>query len=114
MSVKLNTRQVGDVKVIDVSGRVTLGEGSSAIREALRDLTTKNHKNILLNLSQVSYIDSTGIGELVAGFTTAANAGGTVKLLGLSKHVKDVLLVSKLYTVFEVFEDEAQALNSFA
>src|SRR5438874_2396064 len=114
MSVKLNTRQVGDVKVIDVSGRVTLGEGSSAIREALRDLTTKNHKNILLNLSQVSYIDSTGIGELVAGFTTAANAGGTVKLLGLSKHVKDVLLVSKLYTVFEVFEDEAQALSSFA
>jgi anti-sigma B factor antagonist len=114
MSVKLHTRNVGDVTVIDVSGRVTLGEGSSAIREALRDQTAKGDKKILLNLSQVSYIDSTGIGELVAGFTTAANGGGTVKLLGLTKHVKDVLLVSKLYTVFEVFEDEAQAVQSFA
>jgi len=78
MSVKLNTRQVGDVTVIDVSGRVTLGEGSSAVRDAMRDLTTKGNKKILLNLSEVSYIDSTGIGELVAGFTSAAEAGGTV------------------------------------
>lgn len=114
MSVKLNTREVGDVTVVDVSGRVTLGEGSSAIREAMRDLTTKGHKKILLNLSQVSYIDSTGIGQLVAGFTSAADAGGTVKLLGLTKHVKDVLQISKLYTVFEAFDDEADALRSFA
>ncbi len=114
MSVKLNNRQVGDVTVIDVSGRVTIGEGSSAIREAMRDLTTKGHKKIVLNLSDVSYIDSTGIGELVAGFTSAANAGGTVKLLGLTKHVKDVLQISKLYTVFEAFDDEASAINSFA
>ncbi len=113
MSVKLNTRQVGDVTVVDVSGRVTLGEGSSAIREVLRDLTTKGHKKILLNLSQVSYIDSTGIGELVAGFTTAADAGGTVKLLGLTKHVKDVLQISRLYTVFEAHDDEAEAVASF-
>src|SRR5579863_202516 len=114
MSVKLNTRQAGDVTVIDISGRVTLGEGSSAIREALRDLTVKGNKKILLNLSDVSYIDSTGIGELVAGFTTAANAGGTVKLLGLTKHVKDVLQISKLYTVFEAHDDEAAAVRSFA
>lgn len=114
MSVKLNTRQVGDVTVMDVAGRITLGEGSSAIREAMRDLTTKGHKKILLNLSEVSYIDSTGIGQLVAGFTTAADAGGTVKLLGLNKRVKDVLLVSKLYTVFEAHDDEAEAVRSFA
>src|SRR5579863_3092153 len=114
MSVKLSTRQSGDVTVVDVSGRVTLGEGSSAIRETLRDLTTKGHKKILLNMSEVSYIDSTGIGELVAGFTSAANGGGTVKLLGLTRHVKDVLLVSRLYTVFEAHDDEAHAVRSFA
>jgi anti-sigma B factor antagonist len=114
MSVKLNTRQVGDVTVVDVSGRITLGEGPSAIREELRDLTSKGNKKILLNLSEVAYIDSTGIGELVAGFTTVANDGGTVKLLGLTKRVKDVLLITKLYTIFEVFEDEAEAARSFA
>jgi anti-sigma B factor antagonist len=114
MSVKLNTRQVGDVTVIDVSGRVTLGEGSSAIRETLRDLTNKGNKKILLNMSDVSYIDSTGIGELVAGFTSAANSGGTVKLLGLTRHVKDVLQITRLYTVFEPYDDEAQAVESFA
>jgi len=114
MSVKLSTRQSGDVTVVDVSGRVTLGEGSSAIRETLRDLTTNGHKKILLNMSEVSYIDSTGIGELVAGFTSAANGGGTVKLLGLTRHVKDVLQISKLYTVFEAFDDEAEAVRSFA
>jgi anti-sigma B factor antagonist len=114
MSVKLNTRQAGDVTVIDVSGRVVLGEGSSAIRDAMRDQTDKGNKKILLNMSDVSYIDSTGIGELVAGFTSATNAGGTVKLLGLTKHVKDVLLISKLYTVFEAHEDEAEAVRSFA
>jgi anti-sigma B factor antagonist len=114
MSVKLNTRQVGDVTVIDVSGRVTLGEGSSILRETMRDLTTKGNKKILLNLSDVSYIDSTGIGELVAGFTSAANAAGTVKLLGLTKHVKDVLQITRLYTVFEPHEDEAEAVRSFA
>jgi anti-sigma B factor antagonist len=114
MSVKLNSRQIGDVTVIDVAGRITLGEGTSAIREAMRDLTAKGNKKILLNLSEVAYIDSTGIGELVAGFTSVANEGGTVKLLGLTKRVKDVLLVTKLYTIFEVFEDEAEALRSFA
>src|SRR5580698_210060 len=113
MSVKLNTRQVGDVTVVDISGRVTLGEGTSAIRDTLRDLTAKGNKKLLLNLSDVSYIDSTGIGELVAGFTSAADAGGTVKLLGLTKHVKDVLQITRLYTVFEPHEDEAEAVLSF-
>ena len=113
MSVKLNTRQVGDVTVIDVSGRITLGEGSSALRDVLRDLTAKGNKKILLNLGDVSYIDSSGIGELVSGFTTVTNAGGNLKLLSLTKRVKDLLQITKLYTVFDVHEDEAHAVRSF-
>jgi anti-sigma B factor antagonist len=114
MSVKLNTRQVGDVTVIDISGRITLGEGSSALRDILRDLTAKGNHKILLNLSDVSYIDSSGIGELVSGFTSVSNAGGTLKLLGLTKRVKDLLQITKLYTVFDVHEEEAHAIKSFA
>jgi len=113
VSVKLNNRQVGDVTVVDVAGRITLGEGSSALREALRDLVSKDHKKILLNLGEVSYIDSSGIGELVSGFTTVTNAGGQLKLLGLNKRVKDLLQITKLYTVFDVHEDEAGAVRSF-
>ena len=113
MSAKLNTRQVGDVSVVDVSGRITLGEGSSALRDCLRDLMAQNNKKILLNLSEVSYIDSSGIGELVSGFTTVANSGGTLKLLGLTKRVKDLLQITKLYTVFAVHEEEAHAIRAF-
>jgi anti-sigma B factor antagonist len=113
MSVKLNTRQVGDVTVVDVSGRITLGEGSSQLRDELRDLTAKGNKKILLNLSDVTYIDSSGIGELVSGFTTVTNQGGTLKLLGLTKRVKDLLQITKLYTVFDVHEEEAHAVRSF-
>jgi len=113
VSVKLNNRQVGDVTVVDVAGRITLGEGSSALREALRDLVSKDHKKILLNLGEVTYIDSSGIGELVSGFTTVTNAGGQLKLLGLNKRVKDLLQITKLYTVFDVHEDEAGAVRSF-
>jgi len=113
MSVKLNTRKVGDVTVVDVSGRITLGEGSSALRDSLRELITQGEKKILLNLSEVSYIDSSGIGELVSGFTSVANAGGTLKLLGLTKRVKDLLQITKLYTVFDVHEEEAHAIRSF-
>ena len=114
MSVKLNTRQVGNVTVIDVAGRITLGEGSSALRDAVRDMVSKNQKKILLNLGDVSYIDSSGIGELVSGFTTVTNGGGNLKLLNLNKRVKDLLQITKLYTVFEVHEDEAAAIRSFA
>jgi anti-sigma B factor antagonist len=113
VSVKLNTRQVGDVSVVDVAGRITLGEGSSALRDTLRDLIAKNHKKILLNLGEVSYIDSSGIGELVSGFTSVTNSGGSLKLLSLSKRVKDLLQITKLYTVFDVHEDEAHAVRSF-
>ncbi len=114
MSVKLNSRKVGDVTVVDVSGKITLGEGSSALRDILRDLTAQGARKVLLNLSEVSYIDSSGIGELVSGFTSVANAGGTLKLLGLTKRVKDLLQITKLYTVFDVHEEEAHAIRSFA
>lgn len=114
MSVKLTTRQVGDVTVIDSVGRITLGEGSSSFRDTIRDLATKGNKKLLLNLAEVTYIDSSGIGELVSGFTTVTNAGGQLKLLHLNKRVKDLLQITKLYTVFEVFDDEAQAVRSFA
>jgi anti-sigma B factor antagonist len=113
VSVKLNTRQVGDVSVVDVAGRITLGEGSSALRDALRDMINKNQKKILLNLGEVNYIDSSGIGELVSGFTTVTNSGGQLKLLNLNKRVKDLLQITKLYTVFDVHEDEAGAIRSF-
>lgn len=114
MSVKLNTRQVGNVSVVDVAGRITLGEGSAALREALRDMVAKNQTKILLNLADVTYIDSSGIGELVSGYTTVTNTGGQLKLLNLNKRVKDLLQITKLYTVFEVKEDEAEAIRSFS
>jgi len=113
VSVKLSTRQVGDVSVVDVAGRITLGEGSSALRDTLRDMINKNQKKILLNLGEVNYIDSSGIGELVSGFTTVTNSGGQLKLLNLNKRVKDLLQITKLYTVFDVHEDEAGAVRSF-
>ena len=113
MSVKMTTRQVGDVTVIDAAGRITLGEGASSFRDTVRELSAKGDKKILLNLSDVSYIDSSGIGEMVSGFTTVTNHGGQLKLLGLSKRVKDLLQITKLYTVFEVFDDEAAAVRSF-
>jgi anti-sigma B factor antagonist len=114
VSVKLTTRQVGDVTVIDAAGRITLGEGASAFRDMIRDLAAKGDRKLLLNLSEVSYIDSSGIGELVSGFTTVTNHGGSLKLVGLSKRVKDLLQITKLYTVFEVFDDEADAIRSFS
>lgn len=113
MSVKLSIRQVGDVTVIDATGRITLGEGASTFRDTVRDLASKGDRKILLNLSDVTYIDSSGIGELVSGFTTVTNHGGVLKLLGLSKRVKDLLQITKLYTVFEVFDDESTAIRSF-
>lgn len=114
MSVKLTNRKVGDVTVIDAVGRITLGEGASTFRDAVRGLAASGDKKILLNLAQVSYIDSSGIGELVSAFTTVTNQGGQLKLLHLTKRIQDLLQITKLYTVFEVFDDEAHAVRSFA
>jgi anti-sigma B factor antagonist len=109
----LNTRQIGDVNVVDVAGRITLGEGSSALRDSVREMVGKGQKKILLNLGEVSYIDSSGIGELVSAFTTVTNAGGQLKLLNLTKRVKDLLQITKLYTVFDVHDSEVSAVRSF-
>src|SRR3981081_4143038 len=110
----MTTRQVGDVSVMDAVGRITLGEGSSTFREMLRELVAKGQKKILLNLADVSYIDSSGIGELVSGFTTVTNQGGELKLLNLTKRVQDLSQITNLHTEFEVHDDEASAVRSFA
>ncbi len=113
MTFKSSTRQTSGVTIVDLSGRITLGESSSALRETVRDLLNKGQKKILLNLGDVSYIDSSGIGELVSGFTTVRNHGGDLKLLNLTKKVHDLLQITKLYTVFDVHSDEAAAIGSF-
>jgi len=113
VSAKMTIRQVGDVTMIDAAGRITLGEGSSTFRDTIKDLVGKGQKNIVVNLADISYIDSSGIGEMVSGFTTVTNAGGQLKLLKLTKRIQDLLQITKLYTVFEVFDDEAAALASF-
>ena len=107
------THKVNDVAVLDLSGRITLGEGSVQLRDAVRDLLSKGSKQILLNLGDVTYIDSSGIGELVSAFTTVKNSGGELKLLNLTKKVHDLLQITKLYTVFDVKDDEATAISSF-
>jgi anti-sigma B factor antagonist len=112
--VKLTTRKVGDVTVIDAVGRITLGEGASSFRDTIRELVSGGDKKLLLNLAEVTYIDSSGIGELVSGFTTVANQGGQLKLLQLTKRIQDLLQITKLYTVFEVFEDEAAGVRSYS
>ncbi|MEN6604317.1 MAG: STAS domain-containing protein [Bryobacteraceae bacterium] len=114
MSAKLSVRKVGDVCVLDMAGRLTLGEGSSTIRDSVRDLVTQGNKKLILNLGEVTYIDSSGIGELVCAYTTVANQGGQLKLLNLTKRVQDLLQITKLFTVFDVFEHEEYAILSFA
>ena len=114
MSVKITTRQVDGVTVLDLSGRITLGEGSVQLRDSVRDLLSKGQKLILLNLGNITYIDSSGIGELVSAFTTVKNQGGELKLLNLTRKVHDLLQITKLYTVFDVKDDEASAIGSFA
>ena len=111
--MKATTRQVDSISVVDLSGRITLGEGCSQLRELIRDLLAKGHKSILLNLGEVTYIDSSGIGELVSGFTAVSNQGGQLKLLNLTKKVQDLLQITKLLTVFDVHDYEAKAIASF-
>jgi anti-sigma B factor antagonist len=113
VNIKLTTREVGDVTVIDVVGRVTLGEGSSALGDTLRSLASKGSKKILLNFTEVSYIDSSAIGELISGYSALSKVSGQLKLMGLSKRVKDLLLITKNYTIFDMHDDEAAALRSF-
>ena len=113
MTMKSTNRQVNGVTVVDMSGRITLGEGSVILRETVKDLLAKGHKKILLNLGDVSYIDSSGIGELVSAYTSVRNQGGELKLLKLTKKVHDLLQITKLYTVFDIKDDEATAVQAF-
>ena len=113
MSMKASVRQVEGVIVVDLSGRIKLGEGSSVLRETVKDLLSKGHKKILLNLGDISYIDSSGIGELVSAFTSVRNQGGELKLLNLTRKVHDLLQITKLYTVFDVKDDETAAIRAF-
>jgi anti-sigma B factor antagonist len=114
MSLKSGSRQVDGVTILDLSGRITLGEGSVVLRDTIRELLGKGEKKILLNLGDVTYIDSSGIGELVSAYTAVRKEGGELKLLNLTKKVHDLLQITKLYTVFDVKDDEAAAIAAYA
>ena len=109
----IKERPAGDVTILDLSGKITIGEGSVQLREAVRNLLDQNKKKILLNLGDVSYVDSSGIGELVSSYTTTNNAGGQLKLLNLTKKIKDLLMITKLLTVFQTYDNEAEAVASY-
>ena len=111
--MKIETRTVGDIKILDCSGRITLGEGTMVVRNTVRELLKNNDKKIILNLADVNYIDSSGIGELVSTYTTVTSNGGQLKLLSLTKKIQELLAITKLLTVFQTFEDEQAALDSF-
>jgi len=111
--LNIRERQAGDVTILDLDGKITIGEGSVSLRGAIRRLVEEGKKKILLNLSGVGYVDSSGIGELVSSYTTTSSKGGQLKLLNLTQKIQDLLAITKLLTVFDVYDDEASALNSF-
>jgi anti-sigma B factor antagonist len=111
--MKIENRVVGDVHILDCSGKITLGEGTMAIRNTVRELLKNGNKKIILNLADVNYIDSSGIGELVSSYTTVTNSGGSLRLLNLTKKIHELLAITKLLTVFPVYDDEHTALSSF-
>jgi anti-sigma B factor antagonist len=114
MSLSAKTRESNGVTILDLEGRITLGEPTGLLRESVKNLLAAGHKNILLNLGHVSYIDSAGLGELVGCSTTVRNAGGRLKLMQLQKKISDLMQITKLHTVFEVIDDEAKAVASYA
>ena len=109
----IKERQAGDVTILDLSGKITIGEGSVQLREAVRSQLDQGKKKLLLNLGDVSYVDSSGIGELVSSYTTTSNVGGHLKLLNLTKKIQDLLMITKLLTVFQTYDNEADAVASF-
>ena len=111
--MKIENRTVGDVHILDVSGKIMLGEGTMAVRNTVRELLKNGTKKIILNLGDVNYIDSSGIGELVSSFTTVTNQGGQLKLLNLTKKIQELLAITKLLTVFQVYDSEQAAVASF-
>ena len=113
MSMTFTTREVSGVTIVDLSGKITLGEGGLTLREEVHKLLAEGKKKIVLNLADVNYIDSSGLGELVSAYTAVKNAGGELKLLNLTSKVRDLLVITKLVTVFDVKDDEAAAVSSF-
>jgi len=113
MNMTTSTREVGGVTVVDISGRIVLGEESAALRNLVSDLLGKGHKKILFNLGDVNYIDSSGLGHLVSAYTSVRKQDGELKLLNLTKKVHDLIQITRLYTVFDIMDDEAAALKSF-
>jgi len=113
VKLQSSTRQVGGVTIVDLSGRITLGEASVVVRDVINDLIGKGNKKVLLNLGEVNYIDSSGIGVLVSSFSTVRSQGGELKLVNLSKRIRDLLQITKLYNLFDVKDDEAAAVASF-
>ena len=114
MSLYLTPINIGEVTVIDAAGRITLGENTTSFRDMINQLTAGGRKKILLNLADVTYVDSSGIGELIAAYTAVKHQGGAVKLLNPTKRVCDLLHITKIYTIFEVFEDRGTAVSSFS
>lgn len=114
MSIRVNNRQVGEVQVVEVVGRITIGEGSSTLQKAVRDLVDRKQMKILLNLGEVPYIDSSGIGELVSAYSTVTKSGGQFKLSNLTNRVKDLLKISRHDMLFDIHEEEAAAVKSFS
>ena len=112
-SLFATTREFSGIAIVDLSGRISLGDGSALLRTTVRGLLDEGRTKIILNLGDVNYIDSSGIGELVSGFTAVRNRGGELKLLNLTKKVHDLLQLTKLFTVFEVYNDESGAVVSF-
>jgi len=113
MSLKASSREIGGVIVIDLDGRITLGDGSALLRDLIHEHLDKGHKKLVLNLAAISYLDSTGLGEMVSGYRVVKSQGGELKLLNLNKKVSDLLQVTKLYTVFDIHNDETEAVASF-
>src|ERR1022692_612360 len=113
VNLKTSTRIVNGIVIVDIIGQLRLGEGTNVVRDLVRDLMGKNYKSILLNLADVRHIDSAGVGELVSCYTSVRNQGGQLKLMNLSKNVHSLLQITKLYTVFDIEEDEGKAIQSF-
>src|SRR6267143_4609588 len=111
--LEVNERQAGDVTILDLSGAVRMGDGAVTLRNAIRGLIEQGKKKILLNLAGVKNIDSSGIGELIANYTTLSRDGGQLTLLNLTEKIRDLLVITKLLTVFDSYDDEAEALNKF-
>jgi len=112
--MQIDERNVGDVMVLDVKGRITLGEGDELLKDKVNSLLNQGHKKIVLNLAEVPYIDSAGLGEIVRTYTTVSRQGGNLKLLNLTKRITDLLAITKLLTVFETYESENDAVQSFS